>query len=653
MINMKTSTNNTTPTPGQKSNNVAPIPSDWSHAKTLMLLSLSKDRKKPHLWALKILLQPLLLMLYTIGFFLGYKGDDGSSYVAGEYRLFNGEDWTYPANIKIGAFNKSYLGEVAEILSQPSTNISVLNGTTSNDIIAQCEGNIDDSASNEICVFLSTFNEYTLYYGGKESAFPTQMALSGAQYAINSALLNVSGVDEIYPAVKIQRTPELVTRETVQPVLAVVLVPAIMYVLAAVICSLFAAGAIVNEKLNGIAKSYLLVGVKMRTYLLQWLAYYSLTGVVLAVLLTLVCIYFRLMPMSNWGLIFVSNYLGLVQLYAMLIMMMQFVNSEETSSVVIWLIGFLSMGIGSAFLALDSAQNVALTILTVLSPFIGMMQYFGIYITYDYTGFNTGIHPGLNVVSSGLLSNLIAQICGILFWVMLMLVYAKVRNAFGRRGEQTITSSPESGVVGDDKFEPLSPEQDVVLSVKGLCHSYYPSPLSCDKNAKPLDVLKGLDLQICRGEVFGYLGHNGCGKSTSIEVLSGELALQNGDVTYHFRDGDIRLGESSVGDDLIRPKIGVCPQHNESLQAALTCRETLTLFGSLKGGFPIKEGQTLDQALSEEVERRLSDVKFTSDEDADKPVGTFSGGMKRKVLIAVALLGDPEVVFLDEPSAGE
>ena len=153
--------------------------------------------------------------------------------------------------------------------------------------------------------------------------------------------------------------------------------------------------------------------------------------------------------------------------------------------------------------------------------------------------------------------------------------------------------------------------------------------------------------------MFGYLGHNGCGKSTSIEVLSGELALQNGEVTYHFRDGDARLGESSAGDEMIRPKIGVCPQHNESLQAALTCRETLALFGRLKGGFPIKDGQTFDQALSEEVERRLSDVKFTSDEDADKPVGTFSGGMKRKVLIAIALLGDPEVVWLDEPSAGE
>jgi len=469
----------------------------------------SQEAKKPHLWALKILLQPLLLMLYTIGMFIGYQGDDGSSYIAGEYRLFSGEEWTYPTNIKMGALNSSHLEEVATILSQKSINVEVMNETTSDDIMAKCEGNIDDSASNEICVFLSTVNEYALYYGGKESSYPTQKALSGAQYAINSALLNVSGVDEIYPAVKIQRTPELVTKDTVKPVLPVMLVPAIMYVLAAVVCSLFAAGAITNERLNGIAKSYVLVGVKMRTYLLQWLAYYSLNGIVLAGLLTLVCIFFKLMPMSNGGLIFLSNYLGLVQLYAMLILLMQFVNSEETSSVVIWLIGFLSMGIGSAFLSLDSAQNVVFTILTVLSPFIGMMQYFGVYITYDYTGFNTGIHPRLNVVSSGLLSSMIAQMCGVLFWVTLMLIYSRVRNAFGRKAEQ-IDYSPNSDV--GDKFEPLSPGQDVVLSVKGLCHSYFPSPISCDKDAKPVDVLKGLSLEVCRGEVFGYLGHNASGK---------------------------------------------------------------------------------------------------------------------------------------------
>jgi len=149
---------------------------------------------------------------------------------------------------------------------------------------------------------------------------PTQHALAGAQYAINSALLNISNLNEVYPASQIQQAPQLVTKETVQPSIAVVLVPSIMFVLSAAVSSLFVTGVITNEKINGISKSYLLVGVRMRTYLLQWLAYFSLNAVVLAGLLTLVCIYFKLMPMSNGGLIYISNYLGLVQLYAMLIL---------------------------------------------------------------------------------------------------------------------------------------------------------------------------------------------------------------------------------------------------------------------------------------------------------------------------------------------
>ena len=142
---------------------------------------------------------------------------------------------------------------------------------------------------------------------------------------------------------------------------------------------------------------------------------------------------------------------------------------------------------------------------------------------------------------------------------------------------------------------------------------------------------------------------NGSGKSTSIEILSGELGLQSGHATYHLKGGDARLGDP-FGDEVIRKKIGVCPQHNDSLQPDLTCRETLVLFAQLKGNIAIEEGQTTDQAVSDEVDRRLSEVKFTADGDCDKPVGTFSGGMKRKLLIAIALLGDPEVIFLDEPT---
>lgn len=191
-------------------------------------------------------------------------------------------------------------------------------------------------------------------------------------------------------------------------------------------------------------------------------------------------------------------------------------------------------------------------------------------------------------------------------------------------------------------FEPLSPDKEVVLSAKGLQHTYYPSKLSCNKNAMPAHVLKGLDMELCRGEVFGYLGHNGAGKSTSIEILSTELGLQSGDVVYHFQDGEACLG-NPAGDERIRAKIGVCPQHNDSLQADLTCRETLMLFAQLKGGYAMTKGQTPAEALSTEVTNRLSDVKFASEDECDKPISTFSGGMKRKILIAIALLGDPEV----------
>lgn len=384
-----------------------------------------------------------------------------------------------------------------------------------------------------------------------------------------------------------------------------------------------------------------MVGVKMRTYLLQWLAYYSLSGIFLAALLTLVCIFFKLMPMSNGGLIFGSNFLGLVQLYAMLILVMQFVEEEEMASAIIWLIGFFSMGVGAAILVLQSADHVALTVLTVFFPFIGMIQYFGIYITYDYTGFDTGIHPGMNVISSGLLSSMVAQICGIMFWITLMLIYSSPRVRKSLIGPKREQITPSVDREESDKFEPLSPGSEVVLSLQSVHHTYYPSRLSCNKNNKPVHVLNNLSMDICRNEVFGYLGHNGSGKSTSVELLSTDLELENGSVIYHFRDGDARLGDPS-GDELIRTKIGVCPQHNDSLQDDLTCRETLELFAKLKGGFPIYEGQRPADALSAEVERRLSDVKFTSDEDCDKPVGTFSGGMKRKVLIAISLLGDPE-----------
>ena len=195
------------------------VPSDWDHAKTLMTLSYQKDRKKPKLLALRIFLMPALLMLYTIGFFINYGGGDSSYSVEGKYRLHEGGEWVYPKSIKLGASSNytSLLDQVANVLSDehPIIDIQVIsNATTTNEIMQVCgQGKIDDSASNEICTFLTTENEYNLYYM-VERKHLTQIKrnLLGAQIAIHSALLNVSNINEVYSANQIQQTPEVVMK---------------------------------------------------------------------------------------------------------------------------------------------------------------------------------------------------------------------------------------------------------------------------------------------------------------------------------------------------------------------------------------------------------------------------------------------------------
>lgn len=107
----------------------------------------------------------------------------------------------------------------------------------------------------------------------------------------------------------------------------------------------------------------------------------------------------------------------------------------------------------------------------------------------------------------------------------------------------------------------------------------------------------------------------GAGKTTSLKILAGELPITHGAVTYHLRQGDASL--ASVEDiERIRKHVGVCPQHNDSLHGEATCREMLTLFAKLKGNIPQSAGQSREEAIKAEVERRLEEIQFISTEDA-------------------------------------
>ena len=151
------------------------------------------------------------------------------------------------------------------------------------------------------------------------------------------------------------------------------------------------------------------------------------------------------------------------------------------------------------------------------------------------------------------------------------------------------------------------------------------------KNYGDFVAVKDLNLKIRRGEVFGFLGPNGAGKTTSIRMMVGLLKPTSGEILIN--------GERIA--DVKRGKIGICPQELV-LWENLTCRESLKLMGDMY--------EVPKDALKQRINKLLKDLFL--EEKANTTVSNLSGGMKRRLNLAMAVIHEPEVVVLDEPSEG-
>ncbi|OIS97179.1 PREDICTED: ABC transporter A family member 7-like isoform X2 [Nicotiana attenuata] len=149
-------------------------------------------------------------------------------------------------------------------------------------------------------------------------------------------------------------------------------------------------------------------------------------------------------------------------------------------------------------------------------------------------------------------------------------------------------------------------------------------------------AVRGLSLALPQGECFGMLGPNGAGKTTFINMMIGLIKPSSG--TAYAQGMDIRTDM-----DMIYTNMGVCPQH-DLLWENLTGREHLLFYGRLKN----LKGPDLTQA----VEESLKSINLFHGGVADKQAGKYSGGMKRRLSVAISLIGDPKVVYMDEPSTG-
>jgi ABC-2 type transport system ATP-binding protein len=147
-------------------------------------------------------------------------------------------------------------------------------------------------------------------------------------------------------------------------------------------------------------------------------------------------------------------------------------------------------------------------------------------------------------------------------------------------------------------------------------------------------AVDGLSLKIREGEIFGLLGPNGAGKSTTINILSGLVEPTSGSATVGGYDIVKQVSK-------VRSLIGVCPQHS-AYYKYLTGRENIHMFGELHG---------MERGLIKERTADLID-NIGLVEAADRKAGGYSGGMVRRVNLAMALVHDPQIAFLDEPTVG-
>ncbi len=165
--------------------------------------------------------------------------------------------------------------------------------------------------------------------------------------------------------------------------------------------------------------------------------------------------------------------------------------------------------------------------------------------------------------------------------------------------------------------------RETTLVARGLKKSY-----------GDFEAVKGVDFEVYRGECFGFLGPNGAGKTTTMKTIYGAAIPTSGDLTVVGLD--IRREERAV-----KRRIGVIPQEN-NLDEDLKVRENMLVYGRY---FDLPK-----KVARQRADELLDFVQLT--EKADAEVAELSGGMKRRLLIARALINDPDLVVLDEPTTG-
>ena len=221
--------------------------------------------------------------------------------------------------------------------------------------------------------------------------------------------------------------------------------------------------------------------------------------------------------------------------------------------------------------------------------------------------------------------------CAICYFILVILIEENIFSLIFPSKTVAVASVMGRGLEDEDvvserrKVDEMVPNTDTALLLKDLTKVY---------RSNGIMAVDHLNVHIAKGECFGLLGINGAGKTTTFGMLTGELGISEGSAYLHGIDIQKQLKK-------VQQMMGYCPQF-DGLVPTLTGREMLRMFARLRG------------VCSDKVEMvvRNSISNLNLHQWADKMCGTYSGGNKRKLSTALALIGNPSVIFLDEPTSG-
>ncbi|OCT62577.1 ABC-type organic anion transporter ABCA8 [Xenopus laevis] len=494
-------------------------------------------------------------------------------------------------------------------------------------------------------------NDYFAFMGfcasGSEACFPTyywSRRFLSLQASIDSAIIemtsNHSVWDNMASIVTIRMRSTIASFKQYFHIGTFIFVMPMSYISLMYLLSLY-----VTRERCEMRELLKMMRLKDLAFWLSWGLFYSFYILILANLMTVVTKALVLVQ-SSYGIIMFLFFFYGIALMSFTFMLSALFRSPRATAIAGFFITLFLSALGLILLNKDipKALEVLLSIFPQFAFAVGLSE--SVHMESDIQGVSFSDMAG---DSSHVLSSFISLALDSVFYMCLTVYFEKVlADKHGAKYEPFFFL--KSSYWSKEKLSPLRTQtEDSDESSMGKFFEKVPSDLQGkeairinkvkkkysdqDKNT---EALRGLDLNIYEGQITALLGHSGAGKTTLLNILSGLCPASDGSATvYNYKLSDMLHLEE------IKKRTGFCPQFDVKFNP-LTVKENLTVFANIKG-IPSKQ-------IQHEVQKVLSELQMNDIENVEAK--NLSGGQRRKLTLGIALLGDPQVLLLDEPTAG-